>query len=1231
MPKSAEEKSKKENFQGSVTQLDFIYAPVPEGENASLDSVEEYDQKKANKIRERMNQGIAHQSNKVPFVESDEKTKKEELFAKLESGELPQRKVRRIYSLVKLHFMGIANPKEFLKLCFDQPTTIFIEEEDRESNHDTVVGYNYDRAVYLGGELAELFEDPVTFLRRSSAIGLVYTMISNESKFNPDFMNLCKSLMEMPEDKFTAAAKSMQQLTWLDTSYSFQDDFSAEFSARLQYLEKFPNFSTEDQAAFQGQVVLEGICGSPVERLSQVMGNNAEIQALVVIAKEFFMNRDKGNDNIVNYQDREKLKKLWNKKSILLDLTNRILEGRRISPQDRNINKLSYSYLDSEQEAQLEEQIGVSLTPDQQKIANILDLHTLETTQLVVRIDALVQKTLLLNVSFNVRQETISKLNDTAPHKSFYGIKDIFEQDESSDMFQEWIQLDKDLEESGRIRKTGDEHNFMDVFERRLAFKRVLSRTMLMSEGGEVDTKLVRLLAGKAKDVSMNGYLDEHTKKMLPEVGRKLVHLIDQLDVNTSPSLLNFILENIDQVAQHVDDDFKINENFILLFFSSDHAISNNLHNEIANMLENSGIADGYVKYLNKILPVLRLSRIPLTDHYNPIFLIFSNSQSDKDRNTKILEYWSKNNYSLFVLSLSKELLIEYFGVDRAEAFLSALPKKTDERRNAFLHNDYDRTSQWLVEMQKQTASQRYGSPYLDEVTFNFSNDIEIASAFIKRFGLAKNPFLFEIFKVLKVKEADETFELPEKITDLGLKSLSDLYTEYDQAQRYLLSTEALIEAESLTEFQKVLLSSVTGRDTHSFIRSDSMQNIIDRFHNDVLSGEIAPLGREYVVERISLLDVEISYKPSELVQQKFNLILEMVGTILEKPNVEHWQLVVEDFKVMLAEKVRILKQKLEKIQADKAGFINEQLEQIATEVIKVDQIQSIDDALQIIGMFDPDKQQSEQWEVLVQRLVFSRILNNGPLRDKYQNLAAVTELNPKALLTTINVYDELIKHHAINFGSEESSPYWSVKTREFFSNTKRKKQLKRLKGIFAGVVGVLKEDIPNIEKTDLNSQRSVDMIPDKGLIGEMSGYVANACYTFEQSMLRNWKVTPYKFIDTAKEPAELVGTGLVFQVQLKSGEKALLVRAINIPNEGAYDMEIFCEKFINAIAEVGRRTGNKKILVPGISGAMSNYQMTIKHLTSTYCEDKDPVSLSEIFAFNGYDLTHNSYVAREL
>ena len=147
-----------------------------------------------------------------------------------------------------------------------------------------------------------------------------------------------------------------------------------------------------------------------------------------------------------------------------------------------------------------------------------------------------------------------------------------------------------------------------------------------------------------------------------------------------------------------------------------------------------------------------------------------------------------------------------------------------------------------------------------------------------------------------------------------------------------------------------------------------------------------------------------------------------------------------------------------------------------------------------------------------------------------------------------------------------------------------------------------------------------------------MSGYLANACYTAEYPLLSRYpNMTPYKFVAKEGDDSRFFGSVLVFELEDEDGEKVMLVRAFNVPAESTIDVGTFFEKFLDHLEGVAKERGIKKIIVPGNSGAISNYGITNNYIRSNYVNDKTPITLKERFNFNRYDLTNSSYTAREV
>lgn len=654
---------------------------------------------------------------------------------------------------------------------------------------------------------------------------------------------------------------------------------------------------------------------------------------------------------------------------------------------------------------------------------------------------------------------------------------------------------------------------------------------------------------------------------------------------------------------------------------------------EYMTLISNIKVAEECDQHIALITPLVRFEYQGLNSHYLPLLRLFNLYEDSNERESALAQYWLDNNcQTAAVRALSKDSLKVFFKENKGDDFLASLPAQTDERRNAFTHSKYDRTSQWLIFLSQKTANMR---DFKDakHLAFDFHDDLPIATAFVTEFQLAKNPQLFLIFKALYLADQSESFEVPDSIKALGLTSMENLRTEYQEVQRYLVSPEPLFDLSSWTSFQLMLLSAVAGVDTHAFGEKESIEFIIDRFQRDLSADKIQPLPHEYVPVTISLSDVEVSYKPSAEAQETFAMASDVVDEVFENLENTNYVLgILSEFKVLLETKKQELLALRDTIEENKRKFLNLQIDQIDEQLILVDGATTADEALRSIGTFAPDKQQYELWSLFLHKLVFYQILKKTEGGDgSFQNLAIGVELDADSLKNINDVYGEVVKHHALDFASDRCLQYWSKETRVAFSGKKMRKQLSSMRGVFGSIARIFKDEQQRVKKRSLGSEAQIELVPDGGFTAELSGFFAQACYSAEKSLLANWPVVPYKFIDRSKSPPEIIGTALVFELALDNGEQALLVRPINIPNETEYDVETFCEQFFDQIAGIGKKRGFNKVLVPKKDGAISNSAGIKRYIPAQYCTGKTPVTLSERFAFNGYDLTHDCFVVRSI
>lgn len=575
-----------------------------------------------------------------------------------------------------------------------------------------------------------------------------------------------------------------------------------------------------------------------------------------------------------------------------------------------------------------------------------------------------------------------------------------------------------------------------------------------------------------------------------------------------------------------------------------------------------------------------------------------------------------------FVEFLSKEKFATTYGVEIVEKFLKNLPKKTDERRNAFTHNEYDRTSGLLEYFISDTSS-----------GFDLKDDIGILSEFIKEFGLSRSPEIFRLFKLALLYETGQLQEKPAELEESGIESTAQLLKEVKEL-RIAVMSETGLHAEklrSLSAFQLQLLKVIVGKTTHRFDEGrPTFEKIISDYIYSEEQGQIAPVGAGFATSRLEMGTVTIEFDATEI-EADFTIIRNEVLDSISHVN-ESADLVAELHEVVLA-KIETAKLAIEKMPEDKKSFGEKNLSELQNLAEKLSQPLSLDQLLVILlntnlGKAEQSTENSLKRRVIL-RKIFERHFSGAFIQDVQINLSG--ETTPTAILTVLNIVDELVKQHALNLADQQTegaAQYWSAET---VTTLKSSKSGKKLYEVFGGTRDKLKAAVDEFVIKESSGKTVIDAIPARDFTAEVSGYIADVCYTKEYPLLKDRPVTPYKFVvagETA-EQGELGGSVLIFEVTNADGEQCLLVRGFDFRNEEQVNIPQFVEKFLDEMAVVAKKTGKKQVLLPGVTGAISNYPMTINHINSHYVREKQPISLNEEFRFNGYDLTNNCFVAR--
>jgi hypothetical protein len=624
--------------------------------------------------------------------------------------------------------------------------------------------------------------------------------------------------------------------------------------------------------------------------------------------------------------------------------------------------------------------------------------------------------------------------------------------------------------------------------------------------------------------------------------------------------------------------------------------------------------------------------------HYDLINLLYSNKNNlDKMLNNNEL---TQNFYQTiiekfpqhFVNTFDKSVWKFMFGDELIDNLLKVLPEATKEKRNAFTHNEYDRTSEFFSFLLQNP-----------ETNFKLDPDnIKIASEYIKNYGLSKSVSFYSYFKTLYSYEQGTISTLPNELTENNITSLEALKKEIRNIQKKCFDNQPLINVQELSPFELSLLSVTTGHSTNRWSRIP-IETVVSDFSKDMSEGLIAPLAPEFQPESINLSSISTESNQKISDSPKLESIKdEILNAMGQKNDIEQEKSIVvqsvqqkinelnksENNNIYTQNQIEIFQQQLEIIKQ------SNDIDSLLIATIPLSQLGNSKTGNDSVDQEVSRQNLQENINSVLRQLVFRKVFQKHKesewqktLKNSLENQDTVNAV--KGILGLIN---NTIKDHALNFESNNQDMYWNNST---FEKIKKYSSVFKKKLAFQPFVNELNLYQQSFIIKDLNQDQTVEIIPDRGLMGEMSGYMADVCYTKVYPLLKQYpNLTPYKFVVNPKsENPEFIGSTLVFNIDDADGQPVFLIRAFDIPNEQSVDVSKFFETFVDKLVLVAKKLGIKKILTAGTDGTISNYPGTVNYILKKYVKGKNYVPLKNTFDFNGtiHDITQECYQVRDL
>lgn len=544
----------------------------------------------------------------------------------------------------------------------------------------------------------------------------------------------------------------------------------------------------------------------------------------------------------------------------------------------------------------------------------------------------------------------------------------------------------------------------------------------------------------------------------------------------------------------------------------------------------------------------------------------------------------------------------------------------------AFSHTDQDKVSDFISDVVREHPE------------FDFSDQAtQDLYEYMEAFGLHPSVILYDYFvNLLKLKRGEIT-QLPEDQVQSGFDSPQKM-KEYLQKIKKQVINGDITESSILTPLDYDVMAMETlfysGRWSH--LNKKSLMETHQKFIERQRTGEIAPLPEGYREATINVSKVEKNIDALQFCSADFfryrddlleaEVINQENGIFLLKEKINQ---AIESELNSLAqatlpieyEKAQAFKQSREKKKMCLQLFL-EALKQFNAPGIIVKLLIDLENDLGI-------KKENSFTTPFIRQILLARVMANHSGYDRLPNDLKAGNITEQGVAFLYDICENVLKQHMLDRERQEFSNYFSADEWQ-----PSKADFIKMRKIFP--LHKIKQALVLIEGGVSNQSQSVEMIPDRGFIGELSGYYSEACYTQVEEMLYRWpNLIPYKFVKLPvdSEQKELIGGVLFIESQAENGEKVLIVRAINPRDEYLSDLqaESFCEQVFDVAGQMAKRRGLTKVLVATLPGTISNREKINNYITAKYGNWSQVLPLQQSLMFNGLEIQDNCAVVRDV
>ncbi len=606
-------------------------------------------------------------------------------------------------------------------------------------------------------------------------------------------------------------------------------------------------------------------------------------------------------------------------------------------------------------------------------------------------------------------------------------------------------------------------------------------------------------------------------------------------------------------------------------------------------------------------------------------------------------QFWLKNSEDPVIIKYLRQFMAGPKGRDLYLAFieeadyedyLRVFDERTAEQIQkikqrfpyAFSHTDQDKVSDFISDVVREHPE------------FDFSDQAtQDLYEYMEAFGLHPSVILYDYFvNLLKLKRGEIT-QLPEDQVQSGFDSPQKM-KEYLQKIKKQVINGDITESSILTPLDYDVMAMETlfysGRWSH--LNKKSLMETHQKFIERQRTGEIAPLPEGYREATINVSKVEKNIDALQFCSADFFRYRDdlLEAEVINQEN--GISLLKEKIKQAIESELNSLAQVTLPIEYEKAQAFKQSREkkkmclQLFLEALK--QFNAPGIIVKLLIDLENDlgiKKENSFTTPFIRQILLARVMANHSGYDRLPNDLKAGNITEQGVAFLYDICENVLKQHMLDRERQEFSNYFSADEWQ-----PSKADFIKMRKIFP--LHKIKQALVLIEGGVSNQSQSVEMIPDRGFIGELSGYYSEACYTQVEEMLYRWpNLIPYKFVKLPvdSEQKELIGGVLFIESQAENGEKVLIVRAINPRDEYLSDLqaESFCEQVFDVADQMAKRRSLTKVLVATLPGTISNREKINNYITAKYGNWSQVLPLQQSLVFNGLEIQDNCAVVRDV